>query len=135
MKTNKKKVIESITSHREAQPGLDAVYMLMPTSANVDRIIRDFSGGRQQYAGAHLFFIDGPSRLSHSHSLNFPLGTEKTKQVCRTSSSNDSRLRPPNRSCVACRTSTSTFGVRVPSQAVWWSLNLPLILSPFSFHS
>jgi syntaxin-binding protein 1 len=33
--------------------------MLMPTSANVDRIIRDFSGGRQQYAGAHLFFIDG----------------------------------------------------------------------------
>jgi syntaxin-binding protein 1 len=35
--------------------------MLMPTSANVERIIRDFSGGQQQYAGAHLFFIDGPS--------------------------------------------------------------------------
>jgi syntaxin-binding protein 1 len=33
--------------------------MLMPTSANIDRIIRDFSGGRQQYAGAHLFFVDG----------------------------------------------------------------------------
>jgi len=29
------------------------------------------------------------------------------------SSFNDSRLRPPNRSCVACRTSTSTFGVRL----------------------
>jgi syntaxin-binding protein 1 len=35
--------------------------MLMPTSTNIDRIIRDFSGGRQQYAAAHLFFIDGPS--------------------------------------------------------------------------
>jgi syntaxin-binding protein 1 len=58
-------VIESITSHREAQPGLDAVYLLMPTSANVDRIIRDFSGGRQQYAGAHLFFIDGLSPHLH----------------------------------------------------------------------
>jgi hypothetical protein len=58
------KVIESITNNREAQPGFDAVYMLMPTSANVDRIIRDFSGGRQQYAGAHLFFIDGPSTFS-----------------------------------------------------------------------
>jgi hypothetical protein len=107
MKT-KKKVIESITSHREAQPGLDAVYMLMPTSANVDRIIRDFSGGRQQYAGAHLFFIDGPSQLFHSHFLT---SSRNGKQVCRMSSSNDSRLRPPNRSCVACRTSTSTFGV------------------------
>jgi len=55
------KVIESITSNREPQPGFDAVYMLMPTSPNIDRIIRDFSGGRQQYAGAHLFFIDGLS--------------------------------------------------------------------------
>jgi syntaxin-binding protein 1 len=58
------KVIESITHNREAQPSFDAVYMLMPTSANIDRIIRDFSGGRQQYAGAHLFFIDGPSSPS-----------------------------------------------------------------------
>ncbi|KAH9975721.1 ras opposite [Lactifluus volemus] len=52
-------LIESITNNREPQQGFDAVYMLMPTSANVDRIIRDFSAGRQQYAGAHLFFIDG----------------------------------------------------------------------------
>ncbi|KAI0306079.1 Sec1-like snare protein [Multifurca ochricompacta] len=54
-------LIESIVHNRESQPGFDAVYMLMPTSANVDRIIRDFSGGRQQYAGAHLFFVDGLS--------------------------------------------------------------------------
>jgi syntaxin-binding protein 1 len=42
----------------------------MPTSANIDRIIRDFSGGRQQYAGAHLFFVDGasPSGDLHRHS-------------------------------------------------------------------
>ncbi|KAI9464431.1 Sec1-like protein [Lactarius psammicola] len=51
-------LIESITSNREAQPGFDAVYILMPTSANIERIVRDFSGGRQQYAGAHLFFVD-----------------------------------------------------------------------------
>jgi syntaxin-binding protein 1 len=57
----KPKVIENITSSREVQPGFEAVYMLMPTSANIDRIIRDFSGGQQQYAAAHLFFIDGPS--------------------------------------------------------------------------
>ena len=34
------------------------MYLLMATSQNVDRIIRDFSG-TQQYAAAHLFFIDG----------------------------------------------------------------------------
>lgn len=33
----------------------------MSTSQNVDRVIRDFSNGNQQYAGAHLFFIDGAS--------------------------------------------------------------------------
>ena len=38
---------------------MEAVYLLMSTSQNVDRIIRDFSDGRQQYAAAHLFFIDG----------------------------------------------------------------------------
>ncbi|KAI0319969.1 Sec1-like protein [Amylostereum chailletii] len=52
-------LIESITNNREPQPGFEAVYMVMPTTPNVDRIIRDFSNGRQQYAGAHLFFIDG----------------------------------------------------------------------------
>ena len=36
------------------------MYLLMATSQNVDRIIRDFSG-TQQYAAAHLFFIDGTS--------------------------------------------------------------------------
>ncbi|KAI0832105.1 Sec1-like protein [Trametes gibbosa] len=51
-------LIESITSHREPQQ-FEAMYLLMSTSQNVDRIIRDFSDGRQQYAGAHLFFIDG----------------------------------------------------------------------------
>lgn len=52
-------VIESITNYREAQPTMEAIYLLMPTSQNVDRIIRDFSNGKQQYAAAHLFFIDG----------------------------------------------------------------------------
>lgn len=35
------------------------MYLLMPTSHNVNRIIRDFSDGRKQYAAAHLFFVDG----------------------------------------------------------------------------
>lgn len=67
-------VIESITSHREQQPGFEAMYLIMPTTQNVDRVIRDFSNGKQQYAGAHLFFIEGTSlrriasllRLSHA---------------------------------------------------------------------
>jgi len=52
-------LIESITSYREPQPGFEAMYLLMSTSQNVDRIIRDFSDGRQQYAAANLFFVDG----------------------------------------------------------------------------
>ncbi|GLB41838.1 putative STXBP unc-18 SEC1 family protein [Lyophyllum shimeji] len=52
-------LIESITSHRDPQPGFEAIYMLMPTSQNVDRIIRDFAGAVKQYAAAHLFFIEG----------------------------------------------------------------------------
>lgn len=52
-------VIESITSYREPQQQFEAVYILMPTTQNVDRVIRDFSGGKQQYAAAHLFFVDG----------------------------------------------------------------------------
>jgi syntaxin-binding protein 1 len=35
------------------------MYLLMPTTQNVHRIIKDFSDGRQQYLGAHLFFVDG----------------------------------------------------------------------------
>lgn len=50
-------LIESITGYREQQQ-FEAVYMLMPTTQNIDRIIRDFSDGRQQYLGAHLFFLD-----------------------------------------------------------------------------
>ncbi|KAL4061887.1 Sec1-like protein [Scleroderma citrinum] len=55
-------LIESISSHREQQQ-FEAVYMLMPTTQNIDRIIRDFSDGRQQYLKAHLFFLDGLSEL------------------------------------------------------------------------
>ena len=40
--------------------GVDAVYLLTPTSQNVDRIIMDFQG-RRTYKSAHIFFIDGQS--------------------------------------------------------------------------
>ncbi|KAF8659882.1 hypothetical protein AX16_001766 [Volvariella volvacea WC 439] len=54
-------LIESITSYREPQQGFEAMYLLMPTTQNVDRIVKDFSGANRQYAAAHLFFIDGLS--------------------------------------------------------------------------
>ncbi|KAF8074953.1 Sec1-like snare protein, partial [Lyophyllum atratum] len=52
-------LIESISNNRDPQPGFEAIYLLMPTSQNVDRIIKDFSGAVKQYAGAHLFFMEG----------------------------------------------------------------------------
>ena len=39
--------------------GVDAIYLLTPTTQNVDRIIADFANGRRTYKGAHLYFIDG----------------------------------------------------------------------------
>lgn len=79
-------VIEAITNYREPQPTMEAVYLLMPTSQNVDRIIHDFSNGRKQYAGAHLFFIDGMyvslSRPSATRLLN-----DTRSQVWRSSCS------------------------------------------------
>ncbi|KAG9019182.1 vacuolar sorting protein VPS33/slp1 [Tulasnella sp. 427] len=53
-------LIESLASHREPQ-SLEAMYILMPTSKNIRRIIEDFTpfeGSRPMYGGAHLFFID-----------------------------------------------------------------------------
>ncbi|KIY44952.1 Sec1-like snare protein [Fistulina hepatica ATCC 64428] len=51
--------IELITNRRSPQAGLEAMYLLMPTTQNIDRIIRDFAGNTPVYSGAHLFFIDG----------------------------------------------------------------------------
>jgi syntaxin-binding protein 1 len=62
-------VIESITSVREPQPEFEAMYILMPTTQNVERIIKDFSN-HKQYAAAHLFFTEGASR---ARSLPFVL--------------------------------------------------------------
>ncbi|KAH7927330.1 Sec1-like protein [Leucogyrophana mollusca] len=74
-------LIESISTNREPQQ-FEAVYMLMPTTQNVDRIIRDFSGGRQQYTAAHLFFIEGLSeplfeRLTTSEAEPFLKGLQE----------------------------------------------------------
>ncbi|KAJ3510062.1 hypothetical protein NLJ89_g4885 [Agrocybe chaxingu] len=51
-------LIESISSNREPQPDFEAMYLLMPTTQNVNRIIRDFTN-HKQYAAAHLFFMEG----------------------------------------------------------------------------
>ncbi|KZV96352.1 Sec1-like snare protein [Exidia glandulosa HHB12029] len=50
--------IELLNQNRPPQPNLEAVYIVMSTGPNVDRIIADFTG-KQQYAAAHLFFVDG----------------------------------------------------------------------------
>jgi hypothetical protein len=50
-------VIEVITNHREPQ-SLEAVYILMPTTENIRRVIRDFTPGNERYSAAHLFFTD-----------------------------------------------------------------------------
>ncbi|KAG0146790.1 hypothetical protein CROQUDRAFT_656975 [Cronartium quercuum f. sp. fusiforme G11] len=63
--------IDSIEAPRQPSPNLEAIYILAPTSKNVNRIICDFSpapaSSRKgappsstgpKYAGAHLFFID-----------------------------------------------------------------------------
>lgn len=50
-------VIEVITNHREPQ-SLEAAYILMPTTENIQRIIRDFTPGSEKYSAAHLFFTD-----------------------------------------------------------------------------
>lgn len=61
-------VIESITSNREPQPDFEAMYLLMPTTHNVNRIIQDFTN-HKQYAAAHLFFLEGQSCavMCHNH--------------------------------------------------------------------
>lgn len=41
---------------------VDALYLLTPTSQNVDRLLADFSFGRRTYKSAHVYFIDGPCR-------------------------------------------------------------------------
>ncbi|KAF8519040.1 Sec1-like protein [Hysterangium stoloniferum] len=53
-------LIESINTHRTPQQ-FEALYLLMPTSQNVERVIGDFANGRQQYLAAHVFFIEGLS--------------------------------------------------------------------------
>jgi syntaxin-binding protein 1 len=70
-------VIESIANNRERQQDMEALYLLMPTTENVDRIIADFPtaaielGNKTRqpkyadrhtdhyYKAAHVFFIDG----------------------------------------------------------------------------
>jgi len=72
--------IDVITNRRSAEPRLEAVYLLMPTSQNVELVLSDYNPNPQpthskssrkkevqppaqpeppKYAGAHLHFIDG----------------------------------------------------------------------------
>lgn len=52
-------VVEEIEATRAPQTSFEAAYILQPTRANVDSIIRDFSKAQKQYAAAHLFLVDG----------------------------------------------------------------------------
>ncbi|KAH6916053.1 ras opposite [Coprinopsis sp. MPI-PUGE-AT-0042] len=72
--------IESISNHREAQPEFEAMYLLMPTRQNVDRVIRDFTDKRQ-YAAAHLFFVDALSEELFARLTSSP--AEPYLQACK----------------------------------------------------
>lgn len=53
--------VENIEHNRQPQASFEACYLLTPTSANVERIIRDLAppqGRPQQYAAGHIFFVD-----------------------------------------------------------------------------
>jgi syntaxin-binding protein 1 len=74
--------IDILENNRSNQSRLEAIYFLLPTKSNVERVLNDFGGGassgggggkkgqqqpQQQpwkYAAAHLFFIDGNYFLS-----------------------------------------------------------------------
>jgi len=51
--------MEMLMSPRPAQQSLDVVYLLTPTTQNVNRILADFADGRRSYKQVHLYFIDG----------------------------------------------------------------------------
>jgi syntaxin-binding protein 1 len=51
--------VDMLMSPRAAQPNLDVVYLLTPTTQNVNRILADFVDGRRTYKQVHLYFIDG----------------------------------------------------------------------------
>ena len=53
--------IDHIANERTSSGGMEALYMVMPTSENIERIIRDFTQDPPIYAAGHLFFIDGLS--------------------------------------------------------------------------
>ena len=61
------------TTEHVAQPDQEAMYLLMPTRSNVERIISEFSNGRRQYKKIHLFFVDcacsAPSNLVDTHNF------------------------------------------------------------------
>jgi hypothetical protein len=59
----------------------------MPTSHNVERIIRDFSNGRQQYAAAHLFFIEGIASVLKSDSRGSSLAERAVSTIARNADS------------------------------------------------
>ena len=51
--------VEEISEYRSPQPNQEAMYLLMPTTQNVDRVIAEFSNGQKQHSIVHLFFIEG----------------------------------------------------------------------------
>lgn len=55
-------IVENIEMQRSPQSTFEALYLLCPTSQNIERIIRDLApeqGRPPQYAAGHLFFVDG----------------------------------------------------------------------------
>ncbi|CAG0919469.1 unnamed protein product [Notodromas monacha] len=52
-------LVEDIDKQREPMPSMEAIYLLSPTEATVEKLIRDFgSGSKIMYKAAHVYFSE-----------------------------------------------------------------------------
>ncbi|KAL7409093.1 Sec1-like protein [Mrakia frigida] len=73
-------VIDSLQSARRPEPSLPVIYLITPTTQNVQRIVADFQNGRKGYKEVHVVFIDvAPDRLVQM--LSQGVGSENLKTL------------------------------------------------------
>ncbi|MFH4981987.1 hypothetical protein AB6A40_008696 [Gnathostoma spinigerum] len=57
-------IVEDLNKRREPIPNLEAIYLIDSTKDSIDKLIADFSHGRNLYKCAHVFFTEAcPDQL------------------------------------------------------------------------